>query len=222
MSRTRSRPELPARLLRAHQVADVRRVERPAEDPDPRHVAARPPVQRTWPSPVTTYLNVQSSRSPIGPRACSFWVELPISAPIPNSPPSVNRVDAFDVDAGGVDAGSKARADAASAVTIASLVARPVRVDVRDRLVDVESTTPTASVSARNSVSQSSSVASCSSRQVCPGERPGAPVDAQLDAGRPGVPSSAEGRNSTGRVGVDEQRLGRVAHARPLGLGVQR
>ena len=33
--------------------------------------------------------------APIGPRACSFWVELPISAPIPNSPPSVKRVDAF-------------------------------------------------------------------------------------------------------------------------------
>jgi hypothetical protein len=31
----------------------------------------------------------------MGPRAWSFCVELPISAPMPNSPPSVNRVDAF-------------------------------------------------------------------------------------------------------------------------------
>ena len=46
-------------------------------------------------SPSTMYLNEQSSRSPIGPRAWSFCVELPISAPIPNSPPSVNRVDAL-------------------------------------------------------------------------------------------------------------------------------
>ena len=50
---------------------------------------------RTWPSPSTRYLNVHSSRRPIGPRACSFCVELPISAPIPNSPPSVKRVEAL-------------------------------------------------------------------------------------------------------------------------------
>ena len=32
---------------------------------------------------------------PIGPRACVFWVEIPISAPKPNSPPSVKRVEAL-------------------------------------------------------------------------------------------------------------------------------
>lgn len=36
-----------------------------------------------------------SSRTPMGPRACSFWVEMPISAPQPNSPPSVKRVEAL-------------------------------------------------------------------------------------------------------------------------------
>ena len=40
-----------------------------------------------------------SSGSPIGPRACSFWVEMPISAPKPNSPPSVKRVDALTITA---------------------------------------------------------------------------------------------------------------------------
>ena len=39
-----------------------------------------------------TYLQLVSSSSPMGPRACIFWVEMPISAPRPNSPPSVNRV----------------------------------------------------------------------------------------------------------------------------------
>ena len=33
--------------------------------------------------------------NPIGPRAWSFCVEMPISAPKPNSPPSVKRVEAF-------------------------------------------------------------------------------------------------------------------------------
>ena len=31
----------------------------------------------------------------MGPRAWSFWVEMPISQPRPNSPPSVNRVEAL-------------------------------------------------------------------------------------------------------------------------------
>ena len=83
-------PELVRRLRRAEQVREMRRVERAAEDRD-----AHPQAQRMWPSPSTTYFVVQSSRTPMGPRACSFCVELPISAPMPNSPPSVNRVDAL-------------------------------------------------------------------------------------------------------------------------------
>ena len=35
------------------------------------------------------------ARGPMGPRAWSFWVEMPISQPRPNSPPSVNRVEAL-------------------------------------------------------------------------------------------------------------------------------
>ena len=50
---------------------------------------------RMCPSPSITHLSVVSSRKPIGPRACSFWVEMPISAPNPSSSPSTNRVDAF-------------------------------------------------------------------------------------------------------------------------------
>ena len=46
-----------------------------------------------------TYLTQVSSARPIGPRACSFWVEMPISAPNPNSPPSVKRVDALTMTA---------------------------------------------------------------------------------------------------------------------------
>ncbi len=76
---------------RERNVSDVGRVERPTENAD----ATRHNQPRTCPSPSTRYLNVHSSRNPIGPRACSFCVELPISAPIPNSPPSVKRVEAF-------------------------------------------------------------------------------------------------------------------------------
>ena len=47
------------------------------------------------PSPSIKYLVVVKTLIPIGPRACSFWVEIPSSAPKPNSPPSVKRVLAF-------------------------------------------------------------------------------------------------------------------------------
>ena len=50
---------------------------------------------RIWPAPRTTYFVVVMSARPTGPRACRRAVELPISAPKPNSPPSVKRVDAL-------------------------------------------------------------------------------------------------------------------------------
>ena len=47
------------------------------------------------PSPYIMYFVVVSSFIPIGPLAWSFCVLIPISAPKPNSFPSVNLVDAF-------------------------------------------------------------------------------------------------------------------------------
>src|SRR6478672_2013999 len=47
------------------------------------------------PSPVTNHFSVTSFSSANGPLACNFCVEMPISAPSPNSAPSVNRVDAL-------------------------------------------------------------------------------------------------------------------------------
>ena len=61
--------------------------------------SARRAHERICPLPWITYLYVVSSRRPIGPRACNFCVEIPISAPKPNSPPSVNRVDALTITA---------------------------------------------------------------------------------------------------------------------------
>ena len=63
---------------------------------------------------------MHSSRRPIGPRACSFWVELPISAPMPNSPPSVKRVEALTYTQAASTPRWKARAAAVAPVTIAS------------------------------------------------------------------------------------------------------
>src|SRR5271170_4545333 len=47
---------------------------------------------RTCPSPVTIHLYVVKSIAPIGPRAWSLSVLMPISAPRPYSPPSAKRV----------------------------------------------------------------------------------------------------------------------------------
>ena len=41
------------------------------------------------------YLELVSSSSPMGPRACIFCVEMPISAPSQNSKPSGQRVEAL-------------------------------------------------------------------------------------------------------------------------------
>src|SRR3954463_13625948 len=106
------------RLLRGDQVPMVWRGGDAAIDPDPHYA-------RIWPEPSTTYLYVQSSRSPIGPRACSFWVEFPISAPIPNSPPSVKRVEALTYTHAASTPSWNARAEAVSRVTMASECPEP-------------------------------------------------------------------------------------------------
>ena len=68
-----------------------------------------------------TYLYVVSSSSPMGPRAWSFWVEMPISQPRPNSPPSVKRVEALTYTAALSTPLTKASAWEGSSVTMASL-----------------------------------------------------------------------------------------------------
>ena len=57
----------------------------------------------------------------MGPRAWSFWVEMPISQPRPNSPPSVNRVEAFQYTAAESTPARKRRAVPSSPVMMQSL-----------------------------------------------------------------------------------------------------
>src|SRR5699024_1143640 len=113
-----------------------------------------------WPSPVTTYLVEVSSSRPIGPRACSFWLEIPISAPKPNSPPSVKRVEAFTITAAASTRDTKYREAFRESVTIAS-VCWVEWVRMCSRAVSMSGTTRTAMSMERYSVDQSSSVASC-------------------------------------------------------------
>ena len=51
--------------------------------------------ERIWPEPTISYFDDVSSASAKGPRQWSFCVLMPISAPKPNSAPSVKRVEAF-------------------------------------------------------------------------------------------------------------------------------
>ena len=57
----------------------------------------------------------------MGPRAWSFWVEMPISQPRPNCPPSVNRVEAFTYTAALSMSRVKRAACSVFSVTMASL-----------------------------------------------------------------------------------------------------
>src|SRR5208337_3609291 len=54
---------------------------------------------RTCPSPRTIHLVLVSSRRPQGPRAWYLSVLMPISAPRPSWPPSLNRVLALTITA---------------------------------------------------------------------------------------------------------------------------
>ena len=74
-----------------------------------------------WPSPQTIHLVDVSSGSPIGPRACSFCVEIPISAPKPNSPPSVKRVEALIMTTAESTCAANVRAAGRSSVTMQSV-----------------------------------------------------------------------------------------------------
>src|SRR4030095_4406794 len=55
----------------------------------------KPKFYLICPSPVTNHFSLTSFSNAKGPLACSFCVEIPISAPRPNSSPSVNLVEAF-------------------------------------------------------------------------------------------------------------------------------
>ena len=171
-----------------------------------------------WPAPSTRYLNVHSSRRPIGPRAWSFCVELPISAPIPNSPPSVNRVEALTYTQAASTPSWKARADRVSRGDDRLGMAAAVSVDVSDRLLgrvdDADRELE------REVLGVPVLIARGVDRHVA-GRGPSALVAVQRRR-RPRCRASKVPGQERGRhVGVHEQRLGRVADARPLQLGVE-
>ena len=61
----------------------------------------------------------------MGPRACSFWVEMPTSAPKPNSPPSVKRVEALIMTAAASTRAAKRRVATRDSLTMASVCPVP-------------------------------------------------------------------------------------------------
>ena len=73
----------------------------------------------------------------MGPRACSFWVLIPISAPKPNCSPSVKRVEALTTTAAASTSEVKRWAAARSPVTMASVWPDAVAGDVVDGPVEV-------------------------------------------------------------------------------------
>src|SRR5690606_13764413 len=77
------------------QAGEPARHEDDVEGLDPEVAGTQGDQLRTWPSPNTTYFSEVRPSRPTGPRACSLSVEMPISAPRPNSKPSANRVDAL-------------------------------------------------------------------------------------------------------------------------------
>ena len=86
--------------------------------------------------PRTRYLNEVSCSTPTGPRACILPVAMPISAPMPNSPPSANCVEALCSRIAESISLKKRSTAAASSATIASVWCEEKRLDMLDRLAD--------------------------------------------------------------------------------------
>ncbi len=162
--------------------------------------------------PSTTYLAVVSSRRPIGPRACSFWVEMPISAPKPNSSPSTKRVDAFDDHRRGVDLGGEApsRVEGPGHDGLAVAGAEPVHVvdGLVERVDDPHG---------QLQVEELGRVGLVVGHTRAGDEGAGRLVTEDLDL----VDGHGQhGEEVGGDRAVHQQRLDRVAHSRALHLGV--
>ena len=139
---------------------------------------------------------------------------IPISAPSPSSPPSLKRVLALTITAELSTSATKRRAAARSLVTIASVWPEPCRV-MWSIASSSDSTTATARILSRYSVSQSAGLAGVMPGTIC--RRSG-----RRAARRPrdqGI-GRAAGRKSEAIALVDQQRLGGVADAGALDLGV--
>ncbi|CNM11398.1 Uncharacterised protein [Mycobacterium tuberculosis] len=120
-----------------------------------------------WPAPHAIHLVDVNSGSPIGPRACSFWVEMPISAPKPNCSPSVNAVDAFTITAAASICSVKRWAASRLVVTIASVCPVPYSL-IWAMAASTPSTTATAMSSDRYSRRRSASSGSrCTVTPAC-------------------------------------------------------
>ena len=169
---------------------------------------------RTWPSPKTIHLVLVSSRRPQGPRAWNLSVLMPISAPRPSWPPSLNRVLALTITAELSTSATNRCAAARSLVTIASVWPEPCRV-MWAIASSIESTTATARILSRYSVSQSAGSAAFMAGTILRaiGSPRSSTPSRDQGLGRPG-------QEDRGDRAMDEQRLGRVADARALDLGV--
>ena len=192
----------------------------PPRMPIERDARASPaPQARTCPSPSIRYLNVHSSRSPIGPARVQLLRRVADLRAHPELAAVGEARRGVHVHAGRVHAQLKGpRALGVRGHDRLGMPA-PVAADVLDRLL-VEPTTLTASVSARYSVPQSSS----RRRRRDPDARSPAPrVRSSPRSSTPASPSARtiRGTNSAAIVLVDQQRLGGVAHPRALRLRVQ-
>ena len=213
ISTTRSSPSCQS-LLRATMCPMCGGLKAPPRIPSaaclPAHLArAADDVLRRW----------SARASAIGPRAWSFWVELPISAPMPNSPPSVKRVDAFTYTQAASTPPVKASA-APRRRHDRLRVPGAVTVDVVDRLLEAVHHLD------RHLEAEVLRVPVLLGRVHEPVAvaRPRATACARVhDAAR--RPRRAASPNSSGStagaiVRVDQQRLRRVAHAGALHLRV--
>ncbi len=179
-----------------------------------------PTLLRIWPSPKTTNFSAVSSRAPIGPKAWSLVVEMPISAPRPSSKPSAKRVEALTST---VDEFTSRRKRIARGVALGDDglgVVGAVALDVLDRLVD-----RIHHANGEHLGEELGVVVVLGGAPMRQRHRPGSPaLRSQTRSSTPSSRQRARDREQQARrrLAVDQQRLGGVAHRRPLHLAVDR
>src|SRR5699024_2226440 len=121
---------------------------------------------RTCPVPRAIQLVLVSSDNPMGPRPCSFWVEIPISAPKPNISPSVQAVEAL-----AITAAASTRALNASATSMLRVETASVCPEDQRAMWSRASSTPSTTLTAM-SMLRYSSPQSVSSAGIMPSRSP--------------------------------------------------
>ena len=155
----------------------------------------------------------------MGPRACSFCVLMPISAPMPNWPPSVKAVERVGVDSGGIHFVQKALQTPSGRRPPPLLSDARSALDVCQRFIQA-SDRFYRQLHGQELLAEMFRRAACSGAAIVAVQRRKAAWSANTSARAAVAQLAQQGRAVRQQVPVQQQVVERIAHAYPPRLGV--